>query len=98
MSTSILFSDTPEHFYQQLKECIQQTIKDEITALKQNNTEVFLKKDEVCKMLKVSKPTVDTHVEHGYYKKHYIGSRVFYNKQEILDYLTKSKRLILSRD
>jgi predicted DNA-binding transcriptional regulator AlpA len=98
MSTSILFSDTPEHFYQQLKECIQQTIKEEITALKQNNIEVFLKKDEVCKMLKVSKPTIDSHVEHGYYKKHYIGSRVFYNKQEILDYLAKSKRLILSRD
>jgi predicted DNA-binding transcriptional regulator AlpA len=93
MSTSILFSDTPEHFYQQLKECIQQTIKEEITALKQDNTEVYLKKDEVCKMLKVSKPTVDSHVEHGYYKKHYIGSRVFYNKQEILDYLTRSKRL-----
>jgi predicted DNA-binding transcriptional regulator AlpA len=98
MSTSILFSDTPEHFYQQLKECIQQTIKEEITALKQNNTDVFLKKEEVCKMLKVSKPTIDSHVEHGYYKKHYIGSRVFYNKQEILDYLTKSKRLILSRN
>jgi predicted DNA-binding transcriptional regulator AlpA len=98
MSTSILFSDTPEHFYQQLKECIQQTIKEEITALMQNNTEVFLKKDEVCKMLKVSKPTIDSHVEHGYYKKHYIGSRVFYNKQEILDYLSKSKRLIFSCD
>lgn len=91
MSTSILFSDTPEHFYQQIKECVQQAVKQELTALKQSNTEVYLKKDEVCKMLKVSKPTIDSHVEHGYYKKHYIGSRVFYNKQEILDYLTRSK-------
>ena len=92
MSTSILFSDTPEHFYQQLRECIQQTIKQELTAFKQDNSEVYLKKEDVCKMLKVSKPTVDSHVEHGYYKKHHIGSRVFYNKQEILDYLTRSNK------
>ncbi len=89
MSTSILFSDTPENFYQQLRECIQQTIKQELSTLKKEDNDVYLKKHEVCKMLRVSKPTVDSHVEQGYYKKYYIGSRVFYNKQEILSYLTK---------
>lgn len=92
MSPSILFSDTPENFYQQLRECIQQTIQQELSVINKEDNDVYLKKHEVCKMLKVSKPTVDSHVEHGYYKKHYIGSRVFYNKQEILAYLTRSNK------
>ena len=92
MSTSILFSDTPEHFYQQLRECIQETIQKELSTVKKDEEEVYLKKHEVCKMLQVSKPTVDSHVERGYYKKHNIGSRVFYNKREILAYLNNSTK------
>ena len=92
MSTSILFSDTPEHFYQQLKECIEQAIQKELSTLKKEDSEIYLKKHEVCKMLQVSKPTIDSHVERGYYRKHYIGSRVFYNKQEILAYLSRNRK------
>ncbi len=92
MSTSILFSDTPEHFYQQLRECIQQTIQKELSTIKKDEEEIYLKKHEVCKMLQVSKPTIDSHVKRGYYKKHYIGSRVFFNKQEILSYLNREKK------
>ena len=92
MSTSILFSDTPEHFYQQLRECIQQTIQKELSTVKKDEEEIYLKKHEVCKMLQVSKPTIDSHVLRGFYKKHRIGSRVFFSKQEILAYLTRSKK------
>lgn len=92
MSTSILFSDTPEHFYQQLRECIQQTIQKELSTIKKDEEEIYLKKHEVCKMLQVSKPTIHSHVKRGYYKKHYIGSRVFFNKQEILSYLNREKK------
>ena len=92
MSTSILFSDTPEHFYEQLREFIQQTIQKELSAVKSNDEEIYLKKDEVCKMLRVSKPTIDSHVNHGYYKKHRIGSRVFFSKQEILGHLTRARK------
>ena len=92
MSASILFSDTPEHFYEQLREFIQKTIQKELSAVKNNDEEIYLKKDEVCKMLRVSKPTIDSHVNHGFYKKHRIGSRVFFSKQEILGYLTRAKK------
>ena len=92
MSTSILFSDTPEHFYQQLQECIERTIQKELSTLKKDEAEIYLKKYEVCKMLRVSKPTIDSHVNHGFYKKHRIGSRVFFSKQEILGYLTRAKK------
>ena len=92
MTTSILFSDTPEHFYQQLRECIEETIQKELSTLKKDEEEIYIKKHEVCKLLQVSKPTVDSHVECGYYKKYNIGSRVFYNKCEIISYLNQSNK------
>jgi predicted DNA-binding transcriptional regulator AlpA len=94
MFTSILFSDTPEHFYGQLRECIQQTIKQELSTLKKDDNNVYLKKHEVCKLLQVSKPTIDSHVANGYYKKHYVGSRVFFSKLEILSYLSRSNKTV----
>ena len=89
MSNSILFSDTPEHFYQQLRECIQQTIKQELSMLKKEDNDVYLKKHEVCKMLQVMKRTVEARV-----LKVDIGPRVFFRKQEILGYLTKINKCI----
>jgi len=91
MTTSILFSDTPEHFYQELRSCIKEVIQQELSITKNEEPEiVYIKKSEVCKMLRVSKPTVDSHVQRGYYQKHGIGSRVFYNRQEILAYLERN--------
>lgn len=90
MSNTILYSDTPEHFYEKLREYIQQSIKQELSAVKKIEEEIeYIKKTEVCKMLRVSKPTIDSHVERGYYRKYCIGSRVFYNKREILTYLAQ---------
>ena len=93
MSTSILFTDTPEHFYSQLQFFIEQTIRQELSSVKKEIPEViYIKKQEVCKLLQVSKPTVDSHVEKGYYQKHRIGSRVFFNKGEILEFLQQSRK------
>ena len=94
MSTSILFTDTPEHFYSQLQFFIEQTIRQELSSVKKETPEVvYIKKQEVCKLLQVSKPTVDSHVEKGYYQKHRIGSRVFFNKGEILEFLQHSRKI-----
>ncbi len=94
MADPIVFIDKPENFYGELKELIQSIIRKEISGLKKEESEViYIKKDEVCKLLRVSKPTVDSHVEKGYYQKHCMGSRVFYNKQEILAYLQQGNSL-----
>lgn len=93
MSTSILFTDTPEHFYSQLQSFIEQTIRQELASVKNETPEViYVKKQEVCKLLQVSRPTVDSHVEKGYYQKHCIGSRVFFNKREILEFLQRNRK------
>lgn len=94
MSNTILFSDTPEHFYEQLREFIRQSIQQELSSVtKQEEEIVYIKKPEVCRMLRVSKPTIDSHVERGYYRKYHIGSRVFYNKTEILAYLGRTNQM-----
>ena len=91
MSSTILYSDTPEHFYQKLQEIIQATIHQELVQVKKPPEEPeYIKLPEVIQLLRVSKPTVDRHVRQGYYKKHFVGSRVFFSKQEILNYLRES--------
>src|SRR5437870_7193738 len=92
MNPSILYSDTPENFYQQIKDCVQQVIQQELAVSKKDESEVYLKKDEVCKMLQLTKPTVESHVKNGFYKKYYVGGRVFFNKQEIVSYLRRSSK------
>lgn len=94
MSLTILYSDTPEHFYQKLQEIIQVTIHQELVQVKKPAEEPqYIKLPEVIQLLRVSKPTVDRHVRQGYYKKHFVGSRVFFSKQEILSYLKQSSQL-----
>jgi predicted DNA-binding transcriptional regulator AlpA len=92
MAASIFFSETPEHFYQQLEEIIKKSIKQELnsTQPKEDPQTSFIKKIEVCRILQVSKPTVDSHVRQGFYHKHYVGSRVFYDKMEILSFIRDS--------
>ena len=89
MSSPILYGDTSENFYQQLGEFIQKTIRQELsgTIMPSEEGVIYIKKPEVCALLRVSKPTVDSHVEKGYYKKYTMGSRVFFNKQEIMAFL-----------
>lgn len=93
MTQSILYTDTPEHFYQELQEIIKNAIRQELIHTQKASEEIeYIKKEEVCRMLQVSKPTVDSHIKKGYYKKHYLGSRIFFNKQEILSYLAQSAK------
>lgn len=91
MTKSILIEEAPEQFYQKLQHLIKDAVHEELSKSGKNPEEIeYLKKTEACKMLKVSKPTIDRHVEKGYYHKYHIGSRVFYNKKEILEYLAQN--------
>lgn len=91
MTKAILIEEVPEQFYQKLQHLIKDAIREELSEGGKKPEDIeYLKKPEVCKMLKVSKPTIDRHVEKGFYRKYHIGSRVFYNKKEILEYLAKN--------
>jgi len=89
MYDAILFGDTPENFYLKLGGFIKQAINQEINTAK-NPEDDYIKKPTVATMLKVSHPTIDSHVKKGYYKKYQIGSRVVFSKLEILNFIQAS--------
>ena len=91
MYDAILFGDTSENFYLKLGGFIKQAIIQELTTAK-NPEEDYIKKPTVASMLKVSNPTIDSHVKKGYYKKYQIGSRVVFSKIEILNYIKAGGR------
>lgn len=90
MAKSIFIAESYEQFYEELQHLIKDAIHEELAKFKKDPSEgetEYIKKNEVCKMLQVSRPTIDRHVENGFYSKYHIGSRVFYKKREIIGYL-----------
>ncbi len=51
----------------------------------------FIKIEEVCKLLQVSKPTVYHWVSKKFIIKYKFNSRTYFNKEEILDFLKSQK-------
>ena len=51
----------------------------------------FITKPEVAKLLRVSLGTVNNYVKRGYLKPLGMGSRVLFNRKEIVDSINNSK-------
>jgi predicted DNA-binding transcriptional regulator AlpA len=91
MAQTIFFSEDPENFYNKIREFVVVALKDFVKEIKQPEKRPnYIKCDEVEHLLHVSKPTVDKHVEQGYYKKYYVGGNVLFDQDEILEYVRKS--------
>ena len=74
---------------------IRKIIKEELTGTKKDSKgsddSPYIKIEEVCKMLQVSKPTVYEWVSRLYIRKYKINSRTYFNRDEILDFLKSQK-------
>lgn len=61
-----------------------------ITASPSEGMENLIKMKEAMKLIKASAPTVRKYARLGYYKEYRFGEKlVFYNKQEMLDFILK---------
>ena len=71
----------------ELKKELISVIREELDISPKTNPpqEAFIKSDEVCRILKVSKVTLTDWRKRGLIKYHKIGSRVFFKRSEILD-------------
>lgn len=89
MQTQIFYSETPEIFFDKLQLLLTKVVKNELAnnTPKEQTNEPFIKIEEACKLLKVTKPTIHKHVRLGYYKKHYVGRKILFEKNEILDFI-----------
>jgi excisionase family DNA binding protein len=74
---------------------IRKIIKEELTGTKKDfegsNDSPYIKIEEVCKILQVTKPTVYDWVNKEFIKKYKINSRTYFNRDEILDFLKSQK-------
>ena len=93
MENSILFSQIPIN---DLRIIIQETVKEEMLKFSisppQPTTE-FITRQETCKILGVSLPTLNEWTKQGLIVGYRISSRVRYKKSEILDALIKISTL-----
>lgn len=72
---------------------VRKIVKEELTSLKgqpqEHRTSIpYIKVDDVMDMLQVSRPTINDWVAKGYFKKYKVNSRTFYNRDEILEFLS----------
>ncbi len=49
----------------------------------------YIKVSEACNILQVSRPTINSWTEKGFFKKYKVNSRTFYNRDEILEFLSR---------
>jgi hypothetical protein len=75
---------------------IRKIIKDELignsigTNTENNFSIPYIKVSEACRILQVSRPTINDWADKkGYFKKYKVNSRTFYNRDEILEFLSK---------
>ncbi|MEO6838602.1 MAG: helix-turn-helix domain-containing protein [Ginsengibacter sp.] len=93
MDSQIFYSETPEVFFNKLRSLLSKLLKEEL-ALNQRQESTpddFIKITEVCRILKVTKPTVHKQAALGYYKKHYAGRNVLFERNEILEFIRSDK-------
>lgn len=93
MNSQIFYSETPEVFFDRLQNLISKVVKSELSQIqpKEPKNEEFIKIKEVCQILKVTKPTVHKQAALGYYKKHYAGRNILFERNEIIEFVRSDK-------
>ena len=90
MTTYLLEVKNEDAFFQKVRKILQEEISNSKFSTSENKkSNPFIKVDEVMEMLHVSRPTINDWVEKGYLKKYKVNSRTFFNRDEILEFLSK---------
>ncbi|MDY0393015.1 MAG: helix-turn-helix domain-containing protein [Candidatus Bipolaricaulis sp.] len=90
MTNYLLQVKDEESFFQK----VRKIVKEELSYSKNPQTDSksqipYIKVEEVMRILNVSRPTVNEWARQGYFKKYKINSRVFYNRDEIMNFISK---------
>jgi len=93
MNSQIFYSESPEIFFDKLQTLLSAIVKKELAENqpKESIQDDLIKINEVCKILKLSKPTIHKQVSLGFYQKHYVGRNILFSKKEILDFVLRKK-------
>ncbi|MFP4022992.1 MAG: helix-turn-helix domain-containing protein [Thiohalospira sp.] len=91
MKTQLYAIKDAEELIDKFREIIKEEIRKNTKDQTDFNETPFIKIDEVCRILQVSKPTVYQWVNKDLIKIYKISSRSYFNKEEILDFLKSQK-------
>jgi predicted DNA-binding transcriptional regulator AlpA len=91
MSSYLLQVQDEESFFIRIRKIVKEELNgNTISKNKENTSSIpYIKISEVCRILQVSRPTINDWTDKGYFKKYKVNSRTFYNRDEILEFLSK---------
>ncbi len=85
-----LYNVDPVSYKQEIINELRKVLLEELKNIQPQPEKEYLSRDEVCEMLKVSKPTLHNWAKEGVLIPFKIGNRVLYLKSEIEDSLNRS--------
>ena len=81
-NSTLILTVTPE----ELTEAVRKVLREEISQIQQKHKDpVYLTRNEVSKLLKISLPTLNEYTRKGIIKGSRIGTRILYREKDILD-------------
>lgn len=90
MTNYLLQVQDEETFFLKVRKIVKEELTNSKGQLQENKTSIpYIKVEEVMRMLQVSRPTINDWVEKQYFKKYKVNSRTFYNRDEIIEFLSK---------
>jgi hypothetical protein len=91
MSNYLLLVQDEENFFLHIRRIVKEELTEiKLSKKKENPSDIpYIKSPETCRILDVSRPTVNVWVKLGFFKKYKINSRTYYNRDEILEFLSK---------
>ena len=91
MSTQLYAIKDAEELLDKFREIIKEEITKNAKEPSDFKESPFIKIDEVCKILQVTKPTIYQWVKKDLINIYKVSSRSYFNKEEILDFLKSQK-------
>jgi predicted DNA-binding transcriptional regulator AlpA len=79
-----------ETFFQKVRKIVKEELNGSIPSRAEIKSQIpYIKVEEVMRLLNVSRPTVNEWARQGFFKKFKVNSRVFYDRDEIMNFISK---------
>ena len=90
MANYLLQINDEESFFQRVRKIVKEELNFTKRQLQEKKSTIpYIKATEVMELLQVSRPTINDWVSKGFFTKNKIRSRTFFNRDEIIEFLSK---------
>lgn len=90
MTNYLLQVQDEESFFLKVRKIVKEELTSSKGLIQEKKSSIpYIKADEVMQLLQVSRPTLNAWVQKQYFKKYKVNSRTFYNRDEIIEFLSR---------